>query len=73
MKCLERTDAIGPSVVVKLEDKASVVASVVVVEGDDVVVVDTSCDDVIVKQLMNTRIVRRTLMTHSEILVFEIF
>ena len=47
--------------VVKLEDKASVVASVVgVVEGDDVVVVDTSCDDVIVKQMMNTR--NRTLM-----------
>ena len=59
--CIKRTDAIGPSVVVKLEDKASVVASVVVVEsGDDVVVVDTSCEDVIVKQMMNTR--NRTLM-----------
>ena len=62
--CIKRTDAIGPSVVVKLEDdKASVVASVVVESGDNVVVVDTSCDDVIVIQMMKTR--NRTLMTHS--------
>ena len=56
VEMVKRTDAIRPSAVVALDDDASVVVLV------DVVVDDKSCDDVIVKHMMNTRIVLRILM-----------